>query len=81
MGTFLTSIAGVSFYSLIGPYYAQIGMDVAPDWLLGGMFGLGGFCGMYLGARAQKFVPANVIKGILAVGLLIISLRYILQFF
>jgi len=34
-------------------------MSVAPDWFLGIMFGLGGMAGMYLGARFQKFVPAN----------------------
>lgn len=81
MGTFLTSIAGVLFYSLIGPMYAGPDMAVTPDWLLGGLFGLGGFCGMYLGARMQKYMPAFIIKGILAAALVFLSLRYILQFF
>ncbi len=81
MGTFITSLTGVSFYALLGPHYANIGLSVSPDWLLGAMFGLGGFCGMYLGARVQRFVPAKFIKSVLAAGLLFISLRYIVQFF
>ncbi len=81
MGTFLTSIAGVAFYSLMAPMYADTGLTIKPDWLLGLLFGLGGFLGMYLGARAQKFVPANVIKGILAAMLLLLAAKYIIQFF
>lgn len=78
MGTFLTSIAGVFFYSVMP---APPGLVCSPDWLLGFLFGIGGFAGMYLGARAQKFVPQKYIK--LMLGLIIISLaiRYILQFF
>ncbi|MBI5188537.1 MAG: sulfite exporter TauE/SafE family protein, partial [Nitrospirae bacterium] len=59
MGTFLTSIAGVFFYSVIP---AKAGMVTTPDWLLGFLFGAGGFAGMYLGARFQKFVPQKFIK-------------------
>jgi uncharacterized membrane protein YfcA len=78
MGTFLTSIAGVAFYSLMP---AAGGMSTSPDWALGLLFGIGGALGMYCGARLQKFVPQGIIKGIL--GLLIVSLaaRYIVQFF
>lgn len=78
MGTFLTSIAGVFFYSVIP---AKNGMMTSPDWLLGFLFGIGGFAGMYLGARTQKFIPQKFIK--LMLGLLIsyIALRYIIQFF
>jgi uncharacterized membrane protein YfcA len=37
--------------------------------------------GMYLGARCQKYVPERIIKTILALILLIVSLKYIVQFF
>ncbi|MFH1572347.1 MAG: sulfite exporter TauE/SafE family protein, partial [Acidobacteriota bacterium] len=39
LGTFLTSIAGVAFYSLVP---LSTGGTYAPDWLLGILFGLGG---------------------------------------
>ena len=55
LGTFLTSVAGVGFYSVIAPFYPNIG-PVAPDWALGALFGLGGFAGMYIGARLQKIL-------------------------
>jgi len=81
LGTFLTSIVGVAFYSLIAPLYAASNLAVAPDWLLGGLFGLGGLVGMYLGARCQKYVPARAIKAILAAALLGLAGRYVWQFF
>ncbi|MCK9375190.1 MAG: sulfite exporter TauE/SafE family protein [Syntrophobacterales bacterium] len=72
MGTFLTSVAGVGIYSAIG---------VPPDWALGALFGLGGFCGMYIGARLQKFFSGKVIR--IGLGLVIsaLALRYIAGFF
>jgi hypothetical protein len=78
LGTFLTSIAGVFFYSIIP---AQSGMSTAPDWLLGFLFGAGGFIGIYLGARAQKFVPQKLIKLMLGIIISFLALRYIVQFF
>ncbi|MEW6520586.1 MAG: sulfite exporter TauE/SafE family protein [Thermodesulfobacteriota bacterium] len=79
MGTFVTSVAGVAFYQLIAPFHPE--MAIAPDWLLGFLFGTGGFAGMYCGARFQKFVPAKVIKWILAFCILVPALRYIWGFF
>lgn len=77
MGTFLTSIAGVFFYSVIP---AKGGVATSPDWLLGFLFGIGGFAGMYLGARFQKFVPQRSIKLMLGVIIVFLALWYILQF-
>ena len=62
MGTCVTSIGGVIFYPLVGPHFAAAGAAVSPDWLLGFLFGIGGFVGMYLGARTQKYVPAAIIQ-------------------
>lgn len=79
MGTFVTSIAGVAFYQVIAPLYP--GISVAPDWLLGLLFGMGGMAGMYLGARCQKFVPAKMIKWMLAGIIIFTGLKYITDFF
>ncbi len=78
MGTFLTSIAGVFFYSVIP---AKAGITTSPDWLLGFLFGIGGFIGIYLGARFQKFVPQKYIKLILGVIIIFLAVRYISQYF
>ncbi len=72
LGTLVTSVAGV------GVYYA---MGIAPDWRLGVLFGLGGFCGMYIGARLQKYVSGRVIRIGLGVVISGLALRYILGFF
>ena len=79
MGTFITSVAGVAFYQYLSLIYTD--MAVAPDWLLGILFGVGGFFGMYLGARTQKFVPARLIKGILCGCVLFVAMRYIVGYF
>jgi hypothetical protein len=78
LGTFLTSIAGVIFYSVIP---AKTGISTYPDWQLGILFGLGGILGMYCGARLQKFVPQNLIKTILGMVLLLTAGFYIIEFF
>jgi len=80
MGTFITSIAGVAFYQILAVHYSAQ-MSVAPDWILGSLFGLGGFFGMYLGARCQKHVPARVIKSILFTCILFVAIKYIAGFF
>ena len=77
-GTFMTSIAGVFFYSTIP---INSGQTAPPDLLLGFLFGVGGLLGMYLGARCQKYVPERTIKAILALIILAVSLKYIVQFF
>jgi len=79
-GTFLTSLVGVLFYQLAAPAYAATGLAVAPDWLLGALFGLGGMAGMYLGARLQRFMPERVIKLVLVVILLFVAARYLSTF-
>jgi uncharacterized membrane protein YfcA len=78
MGTFLTSVAGVTFYSIMP---TKGGLATSPDWLLGLLFGIGGFAGMYLGARFQKFVPQRLIKLMLGVIIIFLAIRYISQYF
>lgn len=79
MGTFITSVAGVAFYQGIAPFYPQ--MSIAPDWPLGILFGLGGMCGIYLGARCQKFIPAKAIKWMLSAIILFTAAKYVLDYF
>jgi uncharacterized protein len=79
MGTLITSVAGVVFYQAIAPFYPHL--SIAPDWLLGALFGIGGMAGMYIGARFQKFVPAKAIKWMLAAVILITAIRYVAFFF
>ncbi|MEE4315122.1 MAG: sulfite exporter TauE/SafE family protein, partial [Desulfofustis sp.] len=79
MGTFVTSVAGVAFYQAIAPFYP--GLSVAPDWLLGILFGIGGMAGMYLGARCQKLVPARAIKWMLAGIIILTAVKYVIDFF
>jgi uncharacterized membrane protein YfcA len=74
MSTFLASIAGVTFYSFI-----PAELNTIPDWPLGALFGLGGIVGMYLGARAQKHVPQNIIKVMVGVAILGVALKYMLR--
>lgn len=78
MGTFITSFAGVAFYAL-APISG--GVSTMPDWPLGILFGVGGFVGIYLGARCQKFVPQKYIKLILGIIIVFLAARYITQYF
>jgi uncharacterized membrane protein YfcA len=78
MGTFITSVAGALFFSIIP---AAGGVSSMPDWPLGILFGIGGFVGMYLGARFQKFVPQKFIKLMLGVVIVFLAIRYIVQYF
>ena len=80
MGTFITSLAGIACYQLMG-YVIHTPLRVAPDWLLGGLFGAGGFGGMYLGAYCQKYVPVRMIKMILCTCILFVAIKYGLDFF
>lgn len=75
--TALTSLAGVSFFALLA--WISGAAQVAPDWRLGLLLGLGGIIGMYLGARMQKFVPAFALKTMLVLVLLGTALRYLAQ--
>ena len=78
MGTFITSVAGALFFSFIP---ATGGVSAMPDWPLGILFGIGGFVGMYLGARFQKFVPQKFIKLMLGLVILFLAVKYIYQYF
>lgn len=71
-GTLVTSVAGVGIYFWLG---------YPPDWALGALFGIGGFLGMYLGARLQRFFSGKVIRIGLGLIITVLALRYIGEFF
>ncbi len=75
MGTFITSIAGVLYYQILSGFYPQF--SVAPDWILGILFGIGGLAGIYTGATLQKYIPAKIIKWILMIIITTLSIKYI----
>ncbi len=79
LGTFVTSLTGVVFFQVMAPWYPT--QAVAPDWLLGVLFGLGGMAGTYCGARLQRRVRERAIKWMLAAALVALGLRYVLQGF
>ncbi len=70
LSTFVTSLLSIIFYS---------GLGYPPNLVVGIAFGLGGFAGMYLGARAQKRVNECAIRTILGIVVLAIALKYVLS--
>jgi len=78
MGTFITSVAGAIFFSVLP---ATHGASPMPDWPLGFLFGMGGFIGMYLGAKTQKYVPQKFIKIIVGTAIMFLAIKYITQYF
>ena len=72
LSTWLSSVLAALCYAFV-PIPGAV--NAPPDWLLGGLFGLGGMAGIYLGARAQRHVPARFVKGVLAVAISMVALR------
>jgi uncharacterized membrane protein YfcA len=78
LGTFLTSIAGVAFYTFLP---SPSGLPTSPDWALGALFGIGGLAGIWCGAGLQKHLHPRLIKLILGLLISIVVIRYITDFF
>lgn len=78
MGTLITSVAGVIFYSSVP---VANGVPTEPDWALGFLFGMGGLIGIYLGARCQKYVHQRHIKLILGSIITGLAIHYISSYF
>lgn len=77
LGTFVSSVAGVIFYSTI-PINGAV---ACPDWLLGILFGAGGLLGMYFGAKMQKYISETWIKLALGIIVFTIASKYMWRFF
>jgi uncharacterized protein len=81
IATFLTSTAGVVFFQILSATDLGAGTAVAPDWLLGAVFGIGGLAGTYVGARAQKYLPDLWIQVILGSLVVLLALSYLSELF
>jgi len=79
--TFFTSVAGVFVYAVVIPQLMPGTQAAGPDWLLGVSLGIGGFIGIYLGARLQRYVPSGVIKLILIISISIVVIKYVGGYF
>jgi uncharacterized membrane protein YfcA len=80
-GTFFTSVAGILVYVIIMPLLVPGSQSASPDWLLGLSLGIGGFAGIYLGARLQRFLSSGIIKLILAISIIIVVIKYVGGYF
>jgi hypothetical protein len=80
LGTFATSIAGVTFFELLARTPMGADMAVRPDWALGALFGVGGLLGTYLGARMQRYLPENWIRLSLGIIVTSVGVSYIAEF-
>ncbi len=79
LGTLVTSLVAVLFFTVAGAWFGL--EQVSPDWLLGGLLGLGGVLGMYTGARLQQHLPSKWIESVLAVCVTGLAISYIVRFF
>jgi len=75
--TFAASIIGVLSYIAVSYFIGGDRPLVSPDFLLAGLLGIGGFFGIYVGSRIQKYLPSRIIKLTIAVCMLFISFKYI----
>jgi len=71
LGTFAASIIGIGSFTALG---------YPPNLKTGLLLGVGGLAGIYFGARFQKFVPEVKIRFLLSILILLLSGKYIVQF-
>ncbi|GID27685.1 sulfite exporter TauE/SafE family protein [Paractinoplanes brasiliensis] len=72
--TFVTSIAGAATYGILAVTTTG---DIAPQWTLGLLSGVGGLIGGFLGARLQPRLPETALRlllGVLATGIAVFYL-------
>jgi uncharacterized membrane protein YfcA len=74
--TFVTSVAGAGTYGLLA--LTTTG-DIAPQWTLGLLCGLGGLIGGYLGARLQPHLPETALRLLLGVLAIALAVLYLIQ--
>ncbi len=74
--TFLTSLAGAATYALLS---LTTSGDIAPDWALGLVCGVGGLIGAYLGARLQPRMPEKALRLLLGTLAVALGIVYLVQ--
>ncbi|GAA3114331.1 sulfite exporter TauE/SafE family protein [Streptosporangium carneum] len=74
--TFVTSIAGALTYAVLA---LTASGDIAPDWALGLLCGLGGLIGGYLGAHLQPRLPETGLRLLLGTLAIALACLYALQ--
>lgn len=62
VATLITSVVGVMSFQLLHLFGGE---PVQPDWALAALFGVGGACGGYLGARLNRRAPEIMLRGLL----------------
>jgi uncharacterized membrane protein YfcA len=75
--TFVTSIVGAATYTVLA--LTTAGHDIAPDWAVGIICGVGGLCGGYLGAHLQPVVPEKVLRAGLGISAIVVAALYTAQ--
>jgi uncharacterized membrane protein YfcA len=75
--TFVTSIVGAGTYLVLA--LTTSGHDIAPDWRIGIISGLGGLCGGYLGAHLQPFLPEKALRIGLGLSAVVTAVLYAIQ--
>ncbi|MDX9714660.1 MAG: sulfite exporter TauE/SafE family protein [Dissulfurispiraceae bacterium] len=73
---FVTALFGVVFYAFMP---VADGIAATPDIALGALFGIGGFLGIYLGARVQRFIPEKPVRVGICGLLVITGAAYLIQ--
>lgn len=76
--TFAASVIGALSYALLALFSAG---DVAPDWKLGLLSGLGGLLGGYLGALLQPRLPERALRILLGTAAIAVGALYVGQAF
>jgi uncharacterized protein len=74
--TFATSVVGAVTYALLSVVESG---DIAPDWPVGLLAGVGGLCGGYVGARLQPVVPERALRILLGVLAIAVAAVYLVQ--
>lgn len=76
IATLITSIAGVASFVALA-YGLDSEPGTGPDWLLGGLFGLGGVAGSQLGARLHLRVPERGLRALLGALACLLGVSYV----